>query len=153
MNSPILEYLAYYGIDPAWIMAGMLAVMFLMIALYIRCVIKMKKLYKGYDRFMRGKDMESMEDQVMEQFDRLEILEEADKQKRDELNALRSNMLRVYQKTGLVKYNAFREMSGQLSYSLALLDQNNDGALLPTSAPRLPAVLLLPARKGSGSSI
>lgn len=153
MNSPILEYLAYYGIDPAWIMVGMLAVMFLMIALYIRCVIKMKKLYKGYDRFMRGKDMESMEDQVMEQFDRLEILEEADKQKRDELNALRSNMLRVYQKTGLVKYNAFREMSGQLSYSLALLDQNNDGVLITSMYSREGCYSYAKEVKGGKSSI
>lgn len=136
MNSPILEYLASYGVDPAWIMAGMLVVMLLMIILYIRCILKMKKLYRGYDRFMRGKSMESLEDQVIAQFERLEVLEEADIAKRNELNALRNNMMRVYQKTGLVKYDAFREMSGQLSYSFALLDQNNNGVLITSMYSR-----------------
>lgn len=136
MNSPILEYLASYGVDPAWIMAGMLMVMILMIILYIVCIVKMRKLYKGYDRFMRGKDMESMEDQVMKQFDRLEVLEEADRQKREELSLLKEKMLHVYQKTGLIKYNAFREMSGKLSYSLALLDQEDNGIIVTSMYSR-----------------
>ena len=40
------------------------------------------------------------------------------------------NILIVYQKTGFVKYDAFREMSGKLSYALALLDKNNNGILI-----------------------
>ena len=30
----------------------------------------------------------------------------------------------------MVKYDAFKEMGGKLSFSLALLDENNDGILL-----------------------
>ena len=33
----------------------------------------------------------------------------------------------AYQKMGLVKYDAFNKMGGQLSSSLALLDENNNG--------------------------
>ena len=36
----------------------------------------------------------------------------------------------TYQKMGIVKYDAFREMSGKLSYALALLDKNNDGIMI-----------------------
>ena len=120
MNSPILEYLASYGIDPAYIIIGLLVVMLILIILYIRTLCKIKKLYRKYDRFMRGKDMESMEDTIMSQFDRLEKLEASDEE----------NKKSVYQKTGLVKYDAFREMNGKLSYSLALLDKENNGILI-----------------------
>lgn len=35
-----------------------------------------------------------------------------------------------FQKYGLVKYDAFQEMGGKLSFSLAMLDEKNDGFVL-----------------------
>lgn len=136
MNSPILEYLMTYGIDPAYIMIGLLAMMLILIILYIICFFKMKKLRKAYEHFMSGKDMESMEEILWKQFDRIEILEEADKDKRRELNELQHTVQNAYQKAGLVKYDAFREMSGKLSYALALLDQNDNGVIVTSMYSR-----------------
>ena len=130
MNSPILEYLASYGIDPAYIIIGLLVVMLILIILYIRTLCKIKKLYRKYDRFMRGKDMESMEDTIMSQIDRLEKLEASDEENKKQMEQIVENLQSVYQKTGLVKYDAFREMNGKLSYSLALLDKENNGILI-----------------------
>lgn len=130
MNSPILEMLALYGIDPAYIMIGLLVITLVMIVLYIRVLCKMKKLYRNYDRFMRGKDAESLEDTIWKQFDRLEKLEESDHEKEGQIERIFENLQTVYQKTGLVKYDAFREMSGKLSYALALLDKNDNGVLI-----------------------
>ena len=36
----------------------------------------------------------------------------------------------AYQKMGLVKYDAFNQMGGQLSFSLVLLDENNNGFII-----------------------
>ena len=36
----------------------------------------------------------------------------------------------AYQKMGLVKYDAFQQMGGQLSFCLALLDENNNGFII-----------------------
>ena len=136
MNSPIFEYLMSYGIDPAYIMIGLLAVMLMLIVLYIMNFLNMKKLKKSYDRFMSGKDMESMEEIMWKQFDRIEILEEADRDKRRELTDLSQIVQNAYQKVGLVKYDAFREMSGKLSYALALLDQNDNGVVITSMYSR-----------------
>lgn len=130
MSSPILEYLASFGIDPAYIIIGLLVIMIIMIILYIRVLCKFKKFYRAYDRFMRGKDMESMEDTIIKQFDRLDALEKSDETKKKQIEDIFENLQSVYQKTGLVKYDAFREMSGKLSYALALLDKNNNGILI-----------------------
>ena len=35
-----------------------------------------------------------------------------------------------YQKTGLVKYDAFHEMGGKLSFSLCLLDEEDNGYII-----------------------
>ncbi|MCI8531231.1 MAG: DUF4446 family protein [Lachnospiraceae bacterium] len=136
MNSPILEYLMSYGIDPAYIMIGISAVLILLIILYLVCIVKMKKLRKAYNCFMKGKDMESMEEVLMKQFDRIKVLEEADREKRKEINSLKILMQKSYQKAGLVKYDAFREMSGKLSYALALLDQNDNGVIITSMYSR-----------------
>lgn len=130
MNSPILEYLASYGVDPAYLIIALAVLILVLIILYINVLCKFKKLYRSYDRFMRGKDMESLEDTVMKQFDRLDALEASDQQKGKQIEAILENLQTVYQKTGLVKYDAFREMSGKLSYALALLDKNNTGILI-----------------------
>ncbi len=136
MKSPILEYLAMYGVDPAYIIFGLGGLTLILIIVLILVLVKMKKLYKKYDLFMRGKDMESMEDTVVSQFERLEKLEEANQKNEDRLSAVEENMQSVYQKIGLVKYDAFREMSGKLSYALALLDQNNNGIIVSSMYSR-----------------
>lgn len=130
MNSPILNLLASYGIDPAYILAGLLVLLILMIILYFIVLCKFKKLYRTYDRFMRGKDMESMEETVLAQFDRIEELERSNREKEDQIASIFQNLKCVYQKMGLVKYDAFREMSGKLSYALALLDQEDNGFVI-----------------------
>jgi hypothetical protein len=79
---------------------------------------------------MRGKDMESMEDMVMKQFHRLNRLEDSDKEKEEQIGRIFENLQHVYQKTGLVRYDAFREMSGELSYAVALLNKENNGILI-----------------------
>lgn len=136
MNSPILDYLMSYGIDPAYIMIGILAVLILLIILYIICIVKMRKMRKAYNCFMKGNNMESMEEILMKQFERIEILEEADRDKRKEINSLKLIVKNAYQKAALVKYDAFREMSGKLSYALALLDQNNNGVIVTSMYSR-----------------
>lgn len=136
MRSPILEYLASYGVDPAYLIIALFVMLLVLIILHIRVLSRVKKLYRKYDRFMRGKDMESMEDVVNSQFDRLEKLEAADEEQRQQITAILENLQKVYQKTGLVKYDAFREMSGDLSYALALLDQNDNGVIISSMYSR-----------------
>ncbi len=36
----------------------------------------------------------------------------------------------AFQKVGIVKYDAYNQMGGQLSFSLALLDENDNGFVL-----------------------
>ena len=53
-----------------------------------------------------------------------------------DIREIKENLKITYQKTGLVKYDAFREMSGALSYSLALLDKENNGILISSMYSR-----------------
>ena len=88
------------------------------------------------DALTRGKDAESMEDRILDFFERIECLEDAEKRMHKDIREIKENLKITYQKTGLVKYDAFREMSGALSYSLALLDKENNGILITSMYSR-----------------
>ena len=134
MNSMISIFLTSNGIDPFYVKAGIVALILILflilLIMQIRLMGKFKKLYRIYDRFMRGKDMESMEETVLAQFERIEALEKSNEEKDRQIESIFENLQHVYQKTGLVKYDAFREMSGKLSYALALLDKENNGVMI-----------------------
>ena len=134
MNSMISIFLTSNGIDPFYVKAGIVALILILflilLIIQIRLMGKFKKLYRTYDRFMRGKDMESMEETVLAQFERIEALEKSNEEKDRQIESIFENLQHVYQKTGLVKYDAFREMSGKLSYALALLDKENNGVMI-----------------------
>ncbi|MDY3825099.1 MAG: DUF4446 family protein [Lachnospiraceae bacterium] len=134
MNSMISIFLTSNGIDPFYVKAGIVALILILflvlLIMQIRLMGKFKKLYRTYDRFMRGKDMESMQETVLAQFERIEALEKSNEEKDRQIESIFENLQHVYQKTGLVKYDAFREMSGKLSYAVALLDKEDNGILV-----------------------
>lgn len=131
MNSPILE--AIYqstGIDPAYLIFALAFFVIVLIVIVIITLCKLKKLYRAYDRFMRGKDAESLEDTLLTCIEKTEEVDKMNRMLREDMIGLRKNQRITYQKMGMVKYNAFREMSGDLSYALALLDQQNHGFVI-----------------------
>ena len=125
--SPILEYVYQVtGIDTAYILAGMLALILILLIL----ICKLKKLRRKLDRYMRGKDAESLEETILSCIEKAEKVDQMNHILREDIIGLRKNQKITFQKMGMVKYNAFREMSGDLSFALALLDQENNGFLI-----------------------
>ena len=49
---------------------------------------------------------------------------------RENIEKIFNSLKFTFQKVGMVKYDAFHEMGGKLSFSLALLDQKNDGFII-----------------------
>lgn len=129
--SPMLEYVYQItGIDTAYFLIGMLVFMLILLILVIVMLCKLKKLRRRYERFMMGKDAESMEETILSCIEKNELIDQTNQQLREEITKLSKNQRITYQKMGMVKYNAFREMSGDLSYALALLDQENNGFII-----------------------
>ncbi len=79
---------------------------------------------------MSGKNAKNMEEDIMALFEDNKSLKEAVDKNRKEINTLYRRFEKAFQKVGLVKYDAFDQMGGQLSFSLAILDENNNGFIL-----------------------
>ena len=85
---------------------------------------------KKYETFMKGKNAKSLEETLIKRLDQIDSLIEANKANEDNIKKIFSNMRFTFQKIGLVKYDAFNEMGGKLSFSLALLSESNSGFVL-----------------------
>lgn len=127
MEESILNQL---GIDPLYIILGQAVLTIILMIIVLVCIFKIKKLYRSYDYFMRGKDAETLEDIIIGHIQDIQELKSQDRANKDQIRINNKNMRASFQRFGMVKYNAFKGMGGNLSFALALLDMNNTGFIL-----------------------
>ena len=116
--------------DPAYIIMGLVILVVLLLILVIVTMTKLRRLDRKYDYFMRGKDAETLEDIIMDEIDELRDLRAEDRSNKDSIRTLNRNFRASFQKYGVVKYNAFKGMGGNLSFALAVLDYTNSGFVM-----------------------
>lgn len=127
MESKILNAL---GIDPAFIFLFMLLLFIILFILYVNVTVKYNRLRGTYQTFMRGKDGRSLEESMREKFQEADMLVKVAKQNRADIREMGRRLDRNFQKVGIVKYDAFNEMGGKLSFAVAMLDGKNNGWIL-----------------------
>ena len=127
MDSKILKAL---GIDPAFIFIFLLILIIVLFVLYVNVTMKYNRLKSRYMTFMRGKDGKILEESMKERFAEVEAILKYTKQNRLDIQKINKRLESTYQKIGIVKYDAFNEMGGKLSFALAMLDNNNNGWII-----------------------
>lgn len=124
MESKILKAL---GIDPAFIFIFMILLFIVLFILYVNVNVKYNRLKGSYLSFMKGKDGKTLEEGFQEKFAEVETVLKVTKQNRHDINRVMKKIEGNYQRLGIVKYDAFNEMGGKLSFALAMLDGRNNG--------------------------
>ena len=119
-----------WPIDPAVVIIALGVITLLLLIMTVICIMQTSRLYRRYDYFMRGKDAESMEEIILNLLDEVKELKSQDRANKDMMRTLSKNVKESYQKFGMVRYNAFKGMGGNLSFACAMLDQNNSGYIL-----------------------
>lgn len=127
MEQSILNQL---GFDPAYLIIALGVISILLLAAVIVCIVQLRRLYRRYDYFMRGKDAETLEDIIRQMLEEMKNLKAEDRANKDSIRTINKNIRASYQKFGIVKYNAFKGMGGNLSFAFALLDYTNTGFVL-----------------------
>ena len=118
------------GIDPFY---AFLILLILQVALLVVLVLvydKYKHLEKVFNTFMKGKNGKSLEESIFERFDKIDEVVDQVEENREEIAELYNKMKTHYQKVGIVKYDAFKDVGGKLSFALAMLDKENSGFVL-----------------------
>lgn len=127
MENSLLQQI---GLDPAYFIIGLL---FLIVILFIMILVqqgKIKKLKNRMDSFMSGKETQSLEEEINTRFQELDSLKEITLNHTNDLQSIAEFLKLTYSKIGIVKYDAFREMGGNMSFALCILNEKNDGMLM-----------------------
>lgn len=130
MTSTFLDSIGLGFLDIGYILVGMLVLILIMFIMLIVSIAKQSKLKKRYEAFMLGEDAKSMEEAISGLFQDIERLKDQTKTNRKEIKNIYKRLETTFQKVGIVKYDAFQQMGGKLSFSLALLDENNSGFII-----------------------
>ena len=80
--------------------------------------------------FKKGKNAKSLEDTLIYRLEQVDELIENNAANERNIDTIFKRMKFNFQKYGLVKYDAFQEMGGKLSFSLAMLNEKNDGYII-----------------------
>ena len=108
MNSNLFNYLGIGGIDVAYLFIGLLGFSVILLILCIMAFVQINKFKKKYNQFIKS-SIDTNRENIKKLFTRQES---------------------AFQKMGLIKYDAFKEMGGKMSFALALLDENDNGFLI-----------------------
>jgi hypothetical protein len=116
--------------DPGVLFLIFFVLILILSFLVIVLLFKYARLKTSYDVFMRGREGQSMEEAIMSLFDDISLLKVTTEKNKKDIGLLIEDLKETYQRVGIVKYDAFKEMGGKLSFSIALLNDNKTGFIL-----------------------
>ena len=127
MESKILSMI---GIDPSLIFLFLFILVIVLFILNLNVTMKYNRLKSSYATFMRGKDGKTLEESMRDRFSEVDTILKVTKQNRMDIREINKKIEKSYQKSGIVKYDAFNEMGGKLSFAIAMLDSKNSGWII-----------------------
>ena len=93
-------------------------------------LVQIKKMKKKYEKLMSGSDAKTLEETIANHLDQIDGLISSNTKNEKNIDKLTNQIKYAFQKVGLVKYDAFQEMGGKLSFSLCLLNEKEDGFII-----------------------
>lgn len=133
MDSLFLDRIGLGSFDLGYLLIAVAVLAVMMLAVIVLLIVQIRKagrLKRRLDNFLLGKDGMSLEQDIIGLCEDNRFLKNSAEKNKKDIRNLYKQMETAYQKMGLVKYDAFNQMGGQLSFSLALLDENNNGFVL-----------------------
>ena len=109
---------------------GIYILLGILVLIVIICLAQVGSMKRKYNSFMRGTSGKNLEKIFVNRLDKLEGVELQEKENKELIQNIGNTLQTAITKIGLVKYDALDEMGGRLSFSLALLDQKDDGVVI-----------------------
>ncbi|OOM75856.1 DUF4446 family protein [Clostridium sp. BL-8] len=109
---------------------GMLIIIILLFIMVIVLFKAVGRVETKYRKLMRGTTNNSLEEMLLERLKNIEDAKEASEEALQECKRLEIKMKDCIQKVAIMRYKAFENVGSDLSFSIAMLDDKNDGLIL-----------------------
>lgn len=103
---------------------------FALIALVFALLNKVNRMSEAYNKFIKGADGKSLEDKISKDIKKIDSMAEEVTLLKSKVTAYEDLRNASFCKYSITKFDAFNTMGGKLSFSLCLLDDNNNGLIL-----------------------
>ncbi len=118
------------GLSAGFLITILAVLVVVLIVIVIVILVRVRNIKSSYDEFMEGKNGQSLENILLDRIQQMEAIAASEEENKKQISIIMEHFDHTFQKVGMVKYNAFNEMGGKLSFSLALLNRQNDGFIL-----------------------
>jgi len=102
----------------------------ILVILFIIMMVSNRRLKKRYQMMMQDADKGSLEDMIKGYQKKIDTAYVDVKLALEDLKLLNNQVNHCIQKVGVVRYKAFEDVGSDLSYSVAMLDNKNDGVVI-----------------------
>ncbi len=116
--------------NQSYITIGLGAAIIMLLLISIVLLKALRNLELKYRRFMRGVKGTDIESLVLGYFDKIDEVKKDTAETKEKSLELENELQKCIQKTSILRYKAFENVGSDLSFSIALLDNNNDGFIL-----------------------
>lgn len=130
MNNSFFTGIGIGNIDIGILLVILASIIIILLILNIVNMCSIHKLKKRYSKFMQGKNAKSLENEIVGLFEDNKFIKNSVEKNKKDIRTLYNKFESAFQKIGIVKYDAFNQMGGKLSFSIALLDEENNGFIL-----------------------
>lgn len=114
----------------AGVIMAFAAVIVVMAIVQIIQAVKLRKMRRRYEAMMAGSGVEDLESLLIDLKNQSEMLEEGQREHQTMIEAAQSRIRGMKSKVAVKRYNAFGERGNDLSFSLAIVDDNRNGIVL-----------------------
>lgn len=130
MTFDLLNQFGLSGLDYSYLFIGLAGISLVLLILVIIQMIQIGSLKKKYKKFMGGKDVKSLESKLETIMNDNKYIIDLSNENKKNIREINKEMEFSFNKVGIVKYDAFNQMGGKLSFSLALLNEKNNGFVM-----------------------
>lgn len=113
-----------------YIMITLGIITFLLFILVIILFKSLGNIEKKYRKMMRGVNSKNLEDLIEKYLDKVDEANNNSAKALEECIRIENHMKGCIQKVSVIRFKAFDDVGSDLSFSIALLDDNNDGVIL-----------------------
>lgn len=113
-----------------YIIIGMAVIILLLFIVNLSLFKIIGRVEDKYRRLMKGTNSKNLEEMLLERIDSIDEVKEISEKAINECEKLEIKMKECIQKVAIMRYKAFEDVGSDLSFSIAMLDDKNDGVIL-----------------------
>lgn len=113
-----------------YLIVGMVIIIILLFIMVIVLFKAVGRIENKYRRLMKGTNNKNLEEILLERLNSIDEAKEISERALKECEKLEIKLKDCIQKVAIMRYKAFENVGSDLSFSIAMLDDKNDGVIL-----------------------